>query len=225
MFIGRDLELELMRQYLAPGTDSNRRRICVLHGLGGIGKTQLAIEYMRLHKHMYTSVFWLDGKTENSLLQSLIAIAFRLPKDQVSSRCKDIKSTEELEELSQEVLRWFALEGNHDWLLIFDNVDKTSTLAPHSDIESLTTYDIKSFFPSCDRGSVVITTRINRLMKLGNSIKINKLDTKHGMMLFESARGNPVSLLTDSNEGSNGLGLENHDSGLSPFLFYPAFIK
>lgn len=62
-----------------PGKVSDRRKICVVHGLGGIGKTQLAIEYARLHKASYTSFFWLDGKTEESLIQSLLLITSRLP--------------------------------------------------------------------------------------------------------------------------------------------------
>ena len=47
----------------------DRCKICVLRGLGGIGKAQLAIEYARVHKAVYTSVFWIDGMTEDSLLQ------------------------------------------------------------------------------------------------------------------------------------------------------------
>jgi hypothetical protein len=204
-----------MRQHLAPAAESNRRRICVLHGLGGIGKTQLAIEHARLHKDKYTSVFWLDGRTEDSLLQSLVSIASRLPEGQVLRRdIKDIKGVEELKERAQEVLRWFALEGNHDWLLIFDNIDKTSTLASHSDAESLTTYDLRSYFPDGDRGSIIITTRLKRLMGLGKSIQLNKVDITHGMMILESASGMSMKL-SENSEGSKGSELKNYDSGKS----------
>jgi MinD superfamily P-loop ATPase len=57
-----------MKEQLMPGEASDRRKICVIYGLGGMGKTQLAIEYARLHKALYTSFFWLDGKTEESLI-------------------------------------------------------------------------------------------------------------------------------------------------------------
>lgn len=110
-----------------PGEVSDRRKICVIYGLGGMGKTQLAIEYARLRKALYTSFFWLDGKTEDSLIESLLAIASRLPKDQIPG--VDIQKTKGLEESRKAVqatLRWFTLEGNTQWLLIFDNIDKTS---------------------------------------------------------------------------------------------------
>jgi hypothetical protein len=67
-FIRRVLDLDLMKEQLMPSGVSDRRKICVIHGLGGMGKTQLGIEYARLHKALYTSFFWLDGKTEESLI-------------------------------------------------------------------------------------------------------------------------------------------------------------
>jgi len=137
-FFGRDSDLNLMRQYLYQTSDLKRRRICVLHGLGGIGKTQLAIEYARLHKCEYTSVFWLDGKTEESLIQSLLSISPRLPKGQMLNLdIQEIKGAEESRERAREVLRWFTLEGNSKWLLIFDNIDKTFYEASDNDVDSL----------------------------------------------------------------------------------------
>jgi hypothetical protein len=202
-----------MRQHLISVAESNRRRICELHGLGGIGKTQLAIEHARLYKDKYASAFRPDGKTEDSLLQSLVSIASRLPEDQVLRRdIKDIKGSKELKERAQEVLRWFALEGNHDWLLVFDDIHKTSTLASHSNVESLTTYDVRSYFPDGDRGSIIITTRLKRLMRLGKSIQLSKLDITHGVMILESASGMSMRLSGNS-EGSKDSELKNYDSG------------
>ena len=215
-FIGRDKELESMSQHLAPNAEPNRRKICVIHGLGGIGKTQLAIKYATTYEHLYTSVFWLEGKTENSLLRSLVTIASRLPKDQVSIRdIKDTTSAEELKEIGQKVLRWFTLEGNHNWLLIFDNIDKTSTLASPSDSESLTTYDIKSYFPAGDRGSIVITTRLQRLQRLefAKLIQLQKLNPTLSLKILENTSGKAMRLPENSDQSSKDSEVENCDSG------------
>src|SRR5882762_552325 len=43
------------------------RRTVVLHGLGGIGITQLTIAYAKRHRDSYSAIFWLNIKDEDSL--------------------------------------------------------------------------------------------------------------------------------------------------------------
>ncbi|KAJ5729398.1 uncharacterized protein N7483_003906 [Penicillium malachiteum] len=42
------------------------QKVAILHGLGGIGKTQLAVHFVREHKHDFTAIFWLNAKNGNS---------------------------------------------------------------------------------------------------------------------------------------------------------------
>ncbi|KAH6661867.1 hypothetical protein B0J14DRAFT_687841 [Halenospora varia] len=126
-FIWRKSDLNLMKEQLMPGKVLDCHKIYIVHGLCGIGKTQLAIKYARLHKAVYSSFFWLDGKTEESLIQSLLQIVLRLPKGQIADvDAQEIKGLEESRKRAQEVLRWFALKENTQWLLVYDNIDKTS---------------------------------------------------------------------------------------------------
>ena len=53
----------------------DRRRIHVLHGLGGIGKTQLAIAYARKHQQRYTAILWLNGNSWDTLVHSFAVFA------------------------------------------------------------------------------------------------------------------------------------------------------
>jgi len=48
------------------------RRVAVLHGLGGIGKKQLMIEYAKRHRTEYSAIFWVNSK--DSIKQSLVAV-------------------------------------------------------------------------------------------------------------------------------------------------------
>src|SRR5690349_8834610 len=80
LFIGREAELQKMESILQPQTDStgSNRKVLILGGMGGIGKTQLAITYAKRRGHLYSSVFWLNAKTEATLNISLRGVANRI---------------------------------------------------------------------------------------------------------------------------------------------------
>jgi len=201
-FIGRKSDLNLMKEQLMPSEVSERRKICVIHGVGGIGKTQLAIEYARLHKARYTSFFWLDGKTEESLVRSLLLIASRLPKSQIPNvDIQEIKGLEESKERAQEVLKWFNLKGNTQWLLVFDNIDKTSY---EEDTES-SSYNITQYFPRGDTGSIIITTRLQRLVSLGSQVHLHKLNVLDSLLILEKRRGRSLRQM-----GSHTIPIDNY---------------
>jgi hypothetical protein len=185
-FIGRKSDLNLIKEQLKPGELLDRRKICVLYGLGGIGKTQLAVEYARLYKDLYASFFWLDGKTEMSLIQSLLLIASRLPKGQIRDvDIQDVKGLEESRRGAQEVLKWFALKGNTRWLLIFDNIDETSYEEVPSQSTTSSSYDITQYFPRGDTGSIIVTTRLQRLASLGSHVHLCKVNISDGLLILE----------------------------------------
>lgn len=188
-----------MRDQLKPGKNVDRRKISVVHGLGGIGKTQLAIEYMVLHQASYTSSFWLDGKTELSLIQSLLQLASQLPKDQiVNAHAQDIKGLEDSRKRAKEVLQWFALKGNTQWLLIYDNIDKTSYGdTSTSDPETSSIYNIREYFPRNMAGSIIITTRLSRLRSLGHEVSLGKLKIIDSLLLLEKHSGQSLKQTSD----------------------------
>ncbi|RPB10256.1 hypothetical protein P167DRAFT_270022 [Morchella conica CCBAS932] len=62
-FSGREYELNRIHEHLTTLSSSPRpsRRVVVLHGLGGIGKTEIALAYAFKYRHEYTAVFWIDA--------------------------------------------------------------------------------------------------------------------------------------------------------------------
>jgi ATP/maltotriose-dependent transcriptional regulator MalT len=65
--------------------DHSNRPCVILHGLGGMGKTQLAITYARRHKEKYTAILWLNANDEESLKLSFWDVAQQVLRHYPSS--------------------------------------------------------------------------------------------------------------------------------------------
>ena len=57
-FVAREAEMDRIKQVLLPTlTDQMRRKVFILHGLDGIGKTQLSVAFAREYRESYSAVF------------------------------------------------------------------------------------------------------------------------------------------------------------------------
>lgn len=77
-FHGREAELQSLATQLQPHTSPNILLGSGIHGLGGSGKTQLALEFAYRHLSSYNAVFWVSAETELKLAESFAAPAFEL---------------------------------------------------------------------------------------------------------------------------------------------------
>ncbi|KAK3947253.1 hypothetical protein QBC32DRAFT_224584 [Pseudoneurospora amorphoporcata] len=171
-----------MERCLLPHSPQNQqRKIFVLYGLGGIGKTQLAADFARRHQDKFKPVFWLDGKSEDRLRQSLAGCISRIPEDQIPDRNRNLTldSEDNLNVVVADVLGWLARPDNVNWLLVFDNVDQSNEQGGAKG-----TYDVRQYLPG-DHGSVLITTRLSRLGRLGDSKELKKVDEELSKAIFK----------------------------------------
>lgn len=168
-FVAREDELSKIHETLKG--DVSRRRVVVLHGLGGIGKTQLSIAYARRHKDNYSAIFWLDIKDEHSLKQSFAKLAKQISREHPSAiPVSNRETNQNLDEVVESVKAWLSLPNNTRWLIIYDNYDNPN-LSGRTDPAAV---DIGKFLPKSDQGSIIITTRSSEV-RLGYSIQIRKL--------------------------------------------------
>ena len=168
-FVAREEELAEMHKTLSG--DSSRRTI-VLHGLGGIGKTQLTVAYAKRQKDNYSAVFWLNIKDEDSLKQSFAKVAKQILREHpLVSWLSSVDVKENLDELIDAVKTWLSLPNNTRWLMIYDNYDNPK-LPGNADPAEV---DIRKFLPESYQGSVIITTRSSQV-KIGHLIQIRKLE-------------------------------------------------
>jgi tetratricopeptide (TPR) repeat protein len=134
-FTGRDDILQFLRDELTKEDASKSTHKQAISGLGGIGKTQLAVEYAHLYREQYDAIFWVRAYTEFELKTGFVDIA----------RCLDLpeKYEQNFDDIVDAVKRW--LESNSNWLLIFDNADKPEL--------------VKRFFPNNPKGHILLTSR------------------------------------------------------------------
>jgi hypothetical protein len=156
----------------------------VLHGLGGMGKTQLAVEFARRHYRRFSSVFWLDGRSEDILKRSIASCASRIPPGQIAkiNRRYTAGGSADIDAVVKTVMTWLARPDNSAWLLIFDNVDREYK-AQGGDPDA---YDVRRYLSGADHGSVLVTTRLARLEQLGKSQQLGKVSKDQGQTIFES---------------------------------------
>ncbi|KAK4031668.1 hypothetical protein C8A01DRAFT_51327 [Parachaetomium inaequale] len=191
-FVARPSATAELEECLLPRRRSQerQRRIFVLYGLGGIGKTQLAADLARRHQAAFSSVFWLDGRSEDRLMQSLASCAAKIPEGQIPERSRNavLSSEQDLKIVVADVLDWLSRPDNTDWLLVFDNVDQ--------DVEQggeTGAYDVRRYLPG-DHGSVLITTRLSRLAQLGDSTRLKRVDGQQSKAIFQQWRGAELAM-------------------------------
>ena len=167
-FVARETELEEIHAAL---TGDGSRRTVVLHGLGGIGKTQLAIAYARRHKDSYSAIFWLDIRDGTSVKQSFGAIARRVLQYHPSARyLSGIDMDGNLDDVAEAVKAWLGMSDNTRWLAIYDNYDNPR-VPGNNDPAAV---DIRKFLPNAYQGSVIVTTRSAQI-RIGQALPVRKL--------------------------------------------------
>ncbi|KAK5460822.1 hypothetical protein LTS15_002885 [Exophiala xenobiotica] len=167
LFVGRKLELDAIKGTLLLDSESPGRRVVVLGGPGGIGKTQLTMAYVQHHQRAYDSVLWLDATSEVTLRASFRSVA------------ETISDTPTLSALEGEqclihVRQWLSDLKNTRWLLIYDNYDDP------------TQYILEKYYPFCSHGAIIVTTRRPDLVN-GKKIRVQPIkDIKESLEILQT---------------------------------------
>lgn len=143
LFIGRqNLMAELYERFKSRQHPA-QASVQALTGLGGIGKTQTALEYAYRHLSSYETILFIQAESEASLQQSCTEVA------RLVGLSPTVAANQH--EPSDAVLRW--LKQNRDWLLILDNADEPERLA--------------SWVLHDGNGDVLVTSRVHDLQSVG----------------------------------------------------------
>lgn len=178
-FTGRDDVLDTLCAKLCL-TDRHSR--IALVGLGGIGKTRIALQFaVRFKSFKDISVFWVHVGNAERFKKSYLDIAKRVamlgwddPQINVFQLVKD----------------WFEGEGSGRWLLVIDNADDMEMLyGPHPN-------GLGRYFPRSDNGSILMTTRYRKVgvkfTSARNTILIPALSAGESMRFLGTRLGDEV---------------------------------
>jgi len=180
------------------GAGKDQRKVAVLHGLGGIGKTDIALEHAWQSHAAYTSILWIHATTAEVLKHSLISVAQHLIDHLVANQSPvqqdfieiahdlgiaglingsgllvyDVESDNQ-ERIVGALSKWLAMEGNDQWLLVFDNVDDIKVI------------DRVKHFPQSSSGTIIITSRRRGIVHWSTgSFQVEEMNQDDALVLF-----------------------------------------
>jgi tetratricopeptide (TPR) repeat protein len=158
-FIGRDELLARLHEQLLRGQATALSQPQAIIGLGGIGKTQIAVEYAYRFHQDYQVVLWARAETTEALTSSYVTIAtlLNLPE----------REAQEQEITVQAVKEW--LQRHSGWLLILDNADDLSL--------------VPAFLPSALGGHLLLTTRAYTVWHMAR-IEVDTLSAEQGALFL-----------------------------------------
>ncbi|KAG9073867.1 hypothetical protein FS749_014606, partial [Ceratobasidium sp. UAMH 11750] len=156
------------------------RRICVVHGLGGTGKTQIALKVVERTRNDWADIIYVDATSRETTIGTLKGFAV----------AKKIGDTHE------DAIRWLE-SSPQPWLLVFDNADDPDLGLPE-------------FLPEGSHGCVLITTRLRSLALLGqgpgSDCNVGGMDGEEAVeLLLKKARMQDQVLSVEEVEAANKL--------------------
>jgi tetratricopeptide (TPR) repeat protein len=142
--------------------------VIALLGMGGCGKSQLALEYCQQSEKekSYSIILWVDATSPITVEQGLTTLARELPKPGF-----DVKDVEE--NVRYALGRLSTWQGQ--WLLVFDNFD---------DLHSFDSKGIKEYFPRSSNGSILVTSRDRAAKDLGYYIDVSTMSDEEALELL-----------------------------------------
>lgn len=167
-FTGRDELLRNIRRDLGGLSGDEGVRACAVHGLGGVGKTQLAIEYAHRFASDYDMIWWIPAEDPGAIPGRLAALARRLELPQLP----------ELEDQMEAVFD--ELGQRRRWLLVYDNATEPIAL--------------DGLRPPAGGGHLLLTSQNPAWRGVATTISVGELDHDEAISFLRQRTGSSEQL-------------------------------
>ena len=160
-FTGRGQLLADLHRRLSEGTTAVLPE--ALQGMGGVGKSQLAVEYVYRHQHEYQVIWWIPAEQPQQIRQYLVALARRLNLDIGGGEANTAVPA------VIEALRVGVPYKN--WLLIFDNAENPE--------------QVREFFPTNGSGRILVTSRNSQWAASARPLEVDVFTREESRALLQ----------------------------------------
>ncbi|KAK2801756.1 hypothetical protein FQN51_005121 [Onygenales sp. PD_10] len=186
-FIGRSATIDKLKKLFIPAfaqTGITYQVRAGLFGLGGIGKTQIALAFAYWAQTEYPSlsVFWIHASTPER---------FRQGAAQIVQECKIPGHDDPKADVAQALKLWLEEKSREPWLMILDNADDAQIFFPSDDTlasthqelgESDGSTQLRPYIPTSTRGAILVTSRNKKAgLEITNNssiISVDRMDEK-----------------------------------------------
>ena len=163
LFTGREETLQMVHDALK--STKNAALTQAISGLGGIGKTQTALEYAYRYHEEYHAIFWVRANSREELLTDFTQLARII---QVSD-----PHEQDPQRTVAAIIAW--LQSNTNWLLIIDNADDLTMVQP--------------YLPIHTGGHILITTRAQAVRSLARKVELTTLPPRESVLFLLKRAG------------------------------------
>ncbi|MYW64023.1 tetratricopeptide repeat protein [Streptomyces sp. SID8379] len=167
-FVGRTALLRAVEEQLG-SQDTAAVLPHALHGMGGVGKSQLALEYIYTHQQDYKVICWIAAERESLILAGLATLAARLRLFPGGDDAGGAPAANTAVPAVLEALRTGAPYDN--WLLVFDNAENLDV--------------VRNYFPTNGPGKIIVTSRNREWERVASPLPVNVFEREESIQLLQ----------------------------------------